>query len=121
MTVDVLDFGCRLNIRDLGLIFFFLGGISGGMMSALLTHTIGAEDGGPGLPFFELEHPRRRYSFCALYYDAWASGHTAGCLFLHAILQRKCKRGCLSIFHPLSWELCLAPLACIQRHAPVLN
>ncbi len=35
----------------IGLIFFFLGGISGGMMSALLTHTIGGEDGGPGLPF----------------------------------------------------------------------
>ena len=29
-----------------GLIFFFLGGISGGIMSGLLTHTIGAEDGG---------------------------------------------------------------------------
>ena len=35
----------------IGLIFFFLGGLSGGIMSGLLTHTIGAEDGGPGLPF----------------------------------------------------------------------
>lgn len=36
----------------IGLIFFFLGGISGGIMSGILSHTIGAEDGGPGLPFF---------------------------------------------------------------------
>ena len=34
----------------LGLLFFFLGGISGGWMSAILTHTVGAVDGGPGLP-----------------------------------------------------------------------
>ncbi len=34
-----------------GLILFFLGGISGGYMSAVLTHTVGAVDGGPGLPF----------------------------------------------------------------------
>lgn len=34
-----------------GLILFFLGGISGGIMSGLLTHTVGASDGGPGLPF----------------------------------------------------------------------
>lgn len=34
-----------------GLIFFFLGGISGGIMAATLHHTIGAPDGGPGLPF----------------------------------------------------------------------
>ncbi len=33
-----------------GLIFFFLGGISGGAMSAMLRHTIGMDDGGPGLP-----------------------------------------------------------------------
>jgi hypothetical protein len=35
-----------------GLIFFFLGGISGGIMAARLAHTVGAADGGPGLPFF---------------------------------------------------------------------
>jgi hypothetical protein len=35
-----------------GLIFFFLGGISGGIMSARLAHTVGAPDGGEGLPFF---------------------------------------------------------------------
>ena len=35
----------------MGLIFFFLGGISGGAMSAILHHTMGAADGGPGLPF----------------------------------------------------------------------
>ncbi len=34
-----------------GLIFFFLGGISGGVMSGILHHTMGGEDGGPGLPF----------------------------------------------------------------------
>ena len=34
-----------------GLLFFFLGGISGGIMSGILHHTIGAVDGGPGLPF----------------------------------------------------------------------
>ena len=34
-----------------GLLFFFLGGISGGIMSGTLHHTIGAVDGGPGLPF----------------------------------------------------------------------
>ena len=31
---------------------FFLGGISGGIMSAKLTHTIGAADCGAGIPFF---------------------------------------------------------------------
>lgn len=35
-----------------GLIFFFLGGISGGIMSARLAHTVGAPDGGKGVPFF---------------------------------------------------------------------
>jgi hypothetical protein len=35
-----------------GLIFFFLGGISGGIMSGRLAHTVGASDGGAGLPFF---------------------------------------------------------------------
>jgi hypothetical protein len=35
-----------------GLIFFFLGGISGGIMAARLAHTVGAADGGAGLPFF---------------------------------------------------------------------
>jgi hypothetical protein len=34
-----------------GLIFFFIGGISGGIMAARLGHTVGAPDGGPGLPF----------------------------------------------------------------------
>ncbi len=35
-----------------GLILFFLGGISGGIMAARLAHTVGAADGGPGVPFF---------------------------------------------------------------------
>lgn len=35
----------------LGLIFFFLGAISGGVMSVQLSHTIGMADGGPGIPF----------------------------------------------------------------------
>jgi len=34
-----------------GLILFFIGGISGGMMSTHLAHTYGAPDGGPGIPF----------------------------------------------------------------------
>lgn len=34
-----------------GLILFFLGGISGGWMVSQLAHTVGAQDGGPGLPF----------------------------------------------------------------------
>ena len=34
-----------------GLILFFLGSISGGWMVAHLAHTVGAPDGGPGLPF----------------------------------------------------------------------
>lgn len=34
-----------------GLLFLFLGSISGGMMVGRLAHTVGAPDGGPGLPF----------------------------------------------------------------------
>ncbi len=34
-----------------GLLFFLIGAVSGGMMVALTTHTIGMADGGPGLPF----------------------------------------------------------------------
>jgi len=34
-----------------GLLLFFLGGISGGMMISNMAHTIPAADGGPGLPF----------------------------------------------------------------------
>lgn len=34
-----------------GLLLFFLGGISGGLMVTNLAHTVGAPDGGPGLPF----------------------------------------------------------------------
>ncbi len=34
-----------------GLILFFLGAISGGWMVQHLAHTVGAPDGGPGLPF----------------------------------------------------------------------
>ncbi len=34
-----------------GLLLFFLGGISGGLMVTSLAHTVGAPDGGPGLPF----------------------------------------------------------------------
>jgi len=35
-----------------GLIFFVLGTISGGIMSAVLRHSVGIPDGGPGIPFF---------------------------------------------------------------------
>lgn len=35
-----------------GLVLFFLGGISGGWMVSHLAHTVGAVDGGPGIPFF---------------------------------------------------------------------
>ena len=34
-----------------GLLLLFLGSISGGLMVAYLAHTMGAPDGGPGLPF----------------------------------------------------------------------
>ncbi len=34
-----------------GLLLFFLGGISGGLMVTNMGHTISAADGGPGLPF----------------------------------------------------------------------
>jgi len=34
-----------------GLLLFLLGGISGGWMVGQLAHTVGAPDGGPGLPF----------------------------------------------------------------------
>lgn len=34
-----------------GLTLFVLGGISGGWMVQILSHTVGAPDGGPGLPF----------------------------------------------------------------------
>ncbi len=36
-----------------GIFLFIIGGISGGIMSGTLTHTVGAADGGPGLPFFD--------------------------------------------------------------------
>lgn len=34
-----------------GLILFFLGGLSGGWMVGIMAHTVGAADGGAGLPF----------------------------------------------------------------------
>lgn len=34
-----------------GLAFFVLGGIAGGLMVSMMSHTVGASDGGPGLPF----------------------------------------------------------------------
>lgn len=34
-----------------GLLLFFLGGVSGGLMVTNLAHTVGAPDGGPGIPF----------------------------------------------------------------------
>ncbi len=35
----------------LGLIIFILGSVEGGVMAVMMRHTIGAADGGPGLPF----------------------------------------------------------------------
>lgn len=35
----------------LGLLLFIIGGLEGGMMVAASAHTVGAPDGGPGLPF----------------------------------------------------------------------
>lgn len=35
----------------LGLIVFILGSVEGGVMALMLRHTVGAPDGGPGLPF----------------------------------------------------------------------
>jgi hypothetical protein len=43
--------GNMLVAWRVGLLFFFVGGISGGMMIANMGHTIGAVDGGAGLPF----------------------------------------------------------------------
>jgi hypothetical protein len=35
----------------MGLILLLMGNISGGWMVSILSHTVGAADGGPGLPF----------------------------------------------------------------------
>jgi len=43
--------GSTLFVWQCGLALFFLGGISGGWMVQQLSHTVGAVDGGPGLPF----------------------------------------------------------------------
>jgi len=43
--------GGELLAWQMGLFLFFVGGISGGMMSGHLAHTYGSGDGGPGLPF----------------------------------------------------------------------
>lgn len=43
--------GPSLSAWRAGLILFLLGGISGGWMVGQLAHTVGAPDGGPGLPF----------------------------------------------------------------------
>ena len=50
-TKDISISGPALSAWRSGLILFFLGGISGGWMVAILSHTVGAPDGGPGLPF----------------------------------------------------------------------
>lgn len=48
----------EVSLRDaellawrMGLLIFFLGGLSGGWMISQMAHTVGAPDGGPGLPF----------------------------------------------------------------------
>lgn len=50
-TKAVSIHGPQLIAWRAGLILFFLGGISGGLMSAHLAHTYGGTDGGAGLPF----------------------------------------------------------------------
>jgi hypothetical protein len=50
-TKSVNSRGAQLIAWRGGLLLFFLGGISGGLMVAHLGHTFGAPDGGPGLPF----------------------------------------------------------------------
>jgi hypothetical protein len=54
----ILFFGPTINLErsdqvawQFGLLFLFLGSISGGLMVGRLSHTVGASDGGPGLPF----------------------------------------------------------------------
>ncbi|MBL7843198.1 MAG: hypothetical protein KF846_04345 [Cyclobacteriaceae bacterium] len=49
-AVNIPDHITRVAWRA-GLLLFFLGGISGGLMVTNLAHTVGAPDGGPGLPF----------------------------------------------------------------------
>jgi hypothetical protein len=44
--------GNALLAWQFGLTFFFLGSISGGIMSSQLAHSVGMADGGAGLPFF---------------------------------------------------------------------
>jgi hypothetical protein len=43
--------GAYLTAWQTGLILLLLGNISGGWMVSTLSHTVGAADGGPGLPF----------------------------------------------------------------------
>lgn len=44
--------GYTLAAWRVGLLFFCLGAISGGMMISQMSHTVGGADGGPGIPFF---------------------------------------------------------------------
>lgn len=49
LSTNDIEAGYLWGIR-LGIIFFVIFSLEGGMMAAKLSHTIGAADGGPGLP-----------------------------------------------------------------------
>jgi hypothetical protein len=93
----------------IGLILFFLGAVSGGIMSGILKHTIGGPDDGPGLPllnwstvagdvraahFFTLHALQLIPLAAAFFLKIWnekarlllilfSIGYTAFCLWLH--------------------------------------